>query len=627
MDRRLLYAFVALFALSVAVFCYRYFGCPAMIVTLQVRTYEKGVRTITVTDLKGDAYVRRFEVGNDQGEPSYYTIELPRRNIREINVEPLASIGRIEIDRITLRSERMSYSWDSQGKCVSKSMQGGSAGLESSGAVHPQLSVAENSQISLSRIPETMSRPDMVHGILAAFLGFIVTMLAGTWLIQPVRSESLSAATGVCAARFCWILLVALYFAQFSAIWRYSVDVPFWEEWEYFVPGGLPDGFSWDWLFGFSGSHRVVPTRLMAWLNLKLFGLDFWLQKLFNYAIFGCMLMMLVNLKNRVIGRQEFLLFPAFLFFYLSPIIYENHSNSYQSQIHLLIIFTLIALHHLYDKGLNIKSQVLFILCLVAAINTFAAGMTVAFLFFICWTLFVLVTIVKGTCAGKKGFSLLLLGGITVVSCGVSWVAGFTHSNGSGLGIPSGRIFWDTFLNLISFGFGFELEHPLPGTVCILVCGMTIILLLKDKEMRSRAGVWQVVTGILAVFAILATISMARGNYAGSSKISRYAEFGLLLIPLMSMACWLAFKNRVLRGSVLLVFWLICFVSFSDTWSFSSYRDAGQMELFELETLEEYLDGRGDGSFPWSFLKPLPPYFDAARRLDVKFTRQFKGFK
>lgn len=625
MARYAAYVAIILLASAAAAAGYAYFRQPAVMLVLQIRTMEKGARRIQIIDTKGVAHERRFEIGNDLGEPSFYPVELPRISPYEISIEPLAAPGRFAVDRVTLKSAAFNYSWDSRGSCSSMTLPQGTIKREACSGNAPLLTTGADAKMVLSRLPQMASGRE--RGMLAGSLAFIAVLFAGGWLLQPLWRENPVPARHAMPARLCWLVVIAVYLIQFAALWRYSVDVPFWEEWEYFLPNGLPKGLSLDWLFSFAGYHRVVPTKFMAWLNLEFFGLDFRLQKLCNYLLFGCMLTLLVSLKNRLIGRHEFVLFPAFLLFLLSPIVYENHTNSYQSQIHLVIIFALVALQHIYADRLTAKPLTLFFISLVAAINTFSAGMTIAAVLLPCWAVFVFVQIANGRIQKKTGVGLLLSGAAMVSVTAASWLLGYRQPADADWISPFTSLFWDTFLNLLSFGFGVETEHPLPGAVCLAVILLPLLLLWQKRELRRQPVVWQSTTGVLLVLAILATISITRGSFIGTPKVSRYAEFGLLLIPLTAISWWLALPQGIRRYGVLLLLWVSCCISFSDDWSFSPYREGAQMDTFVLEALEDYSRGRGDGVFPWTHPKPLPPFFEGARRLDVKFTRQFRGLR
>jgi hypothetical protein len=621
---RVRYAVIILLAFIAAVMGYEYFSCPASMLVLQAKTYEKGSRRITIIDNNGGSHELKFEIGNDLGEPSFYPIDLPRVVPREIKIAPLAGRGKFEVDKITLQNGEISYSWNSQNVCSKKSRQDGIIRQEQSCDGKPFLTMAENSEITITGIPPTGYCINMVMGIIAGICGFFAILAAGCWYCRPFKADNTRDKVIVLLSRGCWLLVLSAYLTQFLAIWQYSVDIPFYEEWDFFLPKALQSGLTWDWLFDFSGYHRVVPTRLMAWVNLQLFGMDFRLQKMFNYLIFGGLLVTISRLKNRIIGKDDFVLFPLFMLFLLSPIAFENHSNSYQSQIHLVIILALLALFHIYADNLQTRSLGIFFFCLIAAINTFSAGMTISSVLFPCWALFVLSQIATGRVTRQRGILLLLTGSTVVAITAASWVFSFRQPSGWTWVTPLSGLFWDTFFNLLSFGFGFEIVHPLPGVICLVVVVLPLILLWRDKELRSQTGVWQVTTGVLVFLAILVTISITRGSAVGTSKLSRYAEFGLILIPLTSIAWWLALRRSVKRSVVIALLWGACFVSFIDDWSFSPYRDAGQMGRFVLEALEDYFVGHVDVVFPWTHPDPLTPFFEGARKLNVRFTRQFR---
>ena len=56
---------------------------------LHTKTLEKGVRQITVEGKDGNTVSHAgFEIGNDSGEPSVYSIELPRVRLKTIKIPP-----------------------------------------------------------------------------------------------------------------------------------------------------------------------------------------------------------------------------------------------------------------------------------------------------------------------------------------------------------------------------------------------------------------------------------------------------------------------------------------------------------------------------------------------------------
>lgn len=254
--------------------------------------------------------------------------------------------------------------------------------------------------------------------------------------------------------------------------------------------------------------------------------------------------------------------------------------------------------------------------------------MTAALVFTCCWFGYILHSII----ARKESFRqvrLSLLVPILVIIPGmVSWFKGFHGSSEAGVAwiYPTKALFWQTFLSLVGMGFGFDGGRVFPGFFLLLFICCPIFMLMADPDKRAQKSVWSLTTAILCLLAILAAISITRGIYQGTGSTSRYCEFGFLLIPLTALAWWLTLKHGRLRLMLLGLFWGTCFLAYLDNWSYSPYRDIRQMNYFVMEMLEENLAGKGaDLLFPWTHPQPLETYFKSARKLDVKFTRQFGG--
>jgi hypothetical protein len=159
----------------------------------------------------------------------------------------------------------------------------------------------------------------------------------------------------------------------------------------------------------------------------------------------------------------------------------------------------------------------------------------------------------------------------------------------------------------------------LPGFVCLFLVICPLILLLGRKETRWQRSTWQVLTAILWVLSVLAAITFARGNF-GEPKTSRYAEFGSMLIPLAALAWWLVFKEGGKLKASLLFVWFFCFGSFSNDWTTQKYAESKQIELYNLECVEGYFNGVGDGVCQG---RTTPSDLDRAKDMGARFTRQF----
>ena len=171
----------------------------------------------------------------------------------------------------------------------------------------------------------------------------------------------------------------------------------------------------------------------------------------------------------------------------------------------------------------------------------------------------------------------------------------------------------------VSFGFGFELMQGLPGVVCLLFAICPLLLLLGRKETRWLPSTWQALTAILSILAVLAAITLGRGNF-GEPKTSRYSEFGMMLIPLTALAWWLVFKEGRKLKAILLSLWIMCFAGYFNDWSTQKYAESKQIELYNLECVEGYFAGIGNGVCQG---RTTPFDLDRAKAMGAKFTRQF----
>ena len=341
--KRMQLALLLLVAAAAGLFCYSQSKYTSATLALQVKTFTKGERFVDIIDGNGVKIVRHFILGDDTGAACFYTVELPRILAAKILIAPLDRSGAFEVDRILLQFDSVHYGWSPEG-CVQLTFIGGSTLREKCQDDAPELTVNNDRSFTLTGIPEKRILQSPTIRASMAFLLASCIMIAGLWLRLPLKNAVRNTLPEEYGVRLIWLGLVVIYMMQFFAIWHYSVDLPFWEEWDYFLPHALPRGLSSEWLLGFENYHRVIPTKLMAWLNYRLFGLDFTLQKLVNYLIFGCLLVLVAKLKQAIAGKESFKIFPVFLLFMISPIAFENHANSYQSQIHLVLVLTTVTL-------------------------------------------------------------------------------------------------------------------------------------------------------------------------------------------------------------------------------------------------------------------------------------------
>jgi hypothetical protein len=427
----------------------------------------------------------------------------------------------------------------------------------------------------------------------------------------------------------CWAPVIALYLYQFAMIRRCAVDVPYWDEWEYFAPGALPNGLTWQWLFTFHNEHRIVLTKLMAWLNMKFFGLDFALQQMFNFALFGCLLAALYFLMTKVTGDDRFSYFPLFMIFLLSPLNYQNHLWAFQSQFHLVLLFSVLALAAAFTERITLLSLSLFAMLVLLAMYSFSAGPVFSLVFLVCFMVYIAAARLHSHITGALALASLAIGGGCVGTGLVFWFHGYSkpplHPE---MVLPFTAKFWIFFLHLAGLGFGYTSPDAdrgwIVGVICLVVAVLPVVLLLINSENRWTPGSWAVISGTAAVLAVLAAITMGRADLEALSE-PRYNEFAFMLIPFAALAWWLALPRGHIRLVVMCLLWMLCFIGYSGKWSFGIYREVNFQRESALACIADYYEGAGNGSCQMSYDVPISGHIDQAVLLQAGFARRITG--
>lgn len=556
-------------------------------------------------------------VPDSRGAAATSVIQLPAVALKSLRIAPLAGTGSYGIDSLVLLNGTRRYAWDDSGACRQRYWNQGRARTEPCGPGSPGLAVAADGSVLISSIPDAGTRYGIGTRLAAGLCVALGVLVCAAWLLAPSNGGAV-----VVSARLIWLAVAALYAYQLSLILRYAVDVPCYEEWDYFQASGLPSGLTLEWLFSFRNGHRIVPTHLMAWLNLKLFGLDFALQKLLNHVFFGGLLVAIVAFKRRITGAGgAFPLFPAFLIFLVSSIASENHLWSYQSQIHLVLLFSLLALLASYQDDMTLGTELIFSGLCVLSMFTMSAGIGLSLVFVSGKIIYAVAGIVHGRMPRRRTSGLLVMDGTIIGVALVLWFRGFSGGEAP-ISASSlfGTAFWDFFLNVVGLGFGARVEDPLPGAVWLAAALLPVLLLVARRETRWRSSTWLVMTltiGILAVLAMIALGRTANPALCVGPKTSRYAEFGFLLIPAMSLAWWLAVKSRIRRVTVLSLVWGGLFIGYRGDWSPVAYQAIWRDDVLTLECVEPVLSGdRCEAYEPAEEL-------ERAMQVHARFTRQF----
>lgn len=422
-----------------------------------------------------------------------------------------------------------------------------------------------------------------------------------------------------------WTILIALYLYQFILIYKYSIDIPFKDEWVYLKPGHplcLPEKFSITWLLTRISEHHIVATNLLTWFNFKLFGLNYYLQKIINYLLFGFLLSTILLFKNRVIGRDNFRMFPAFLFFLLSPIGVENHSWAFQSQIHLVLLFFMLMLILMSDRPSTTGNTVIFSILAIMAIYSFAAGVILVLACLAFRDLLLASSVATNTTVKRNNLLNAAACTLVIGTFLALWFVGYEKPDYIPPRIwPNDPAFWDYFLNMLGFGFGVDGQSMITGAIILFFITVPLLLLAIDKHKRRESGTVCVAAAISAVLAVLMSISLGRASI-GDAKTSRYVEISFLLIPFTAMAWWLLLKSARTKRFILSGLWMFCFCNYLDNWLPTLYLEVYHSDKSTLECVTDYYRSGGDAVCQEYWITPA--HLEYAKKLRINFTIPFQ---
>lgn len=409
------------------------------------------------------------------------------------------------------------------------------------------------------------------------------------------------------------VVTAVVYLAHGVVIAQFAVDAPWADEWETFVPGGLVDGFSLRWLLAPHNEHRIVPTKLLTWLLYELTALDYRVSASVTYLAFGAAVVSLIVVLRRALPRDTLPYAIWFAPFALSPINHENLSWGFQSHFHLYVLFLALAVAALFGADLRWRNAALGAVLLGIGVFSFSSGIASA--------LVVAVVYVAFRVQHRRNLGQLpVVLAVVAVAVGL-WLVSFNRVQGHGeLALPTSAAFWNHYLNLIALGFGALQKSAALGAVCLaVIVGSALAMLVRR---RADAGAWMIVAMMTALLAAQAAISLGRGHMgAEQAKSSRYAEYGLMLLPLCAGALAWALQGSRARLPVLAVLWALCFGSFWKEWTVDDYREEQRARTEGLACLRKPHEPNQPLVCPGVYPFDVSARLDIARAMNVSFTR------
>lgn len=428
-------------------------------------------------------------------------------------------------------------------------------------------------------------------------------------------------------------LAIVTYLLHFAIICYFSVDIPYWDEWDIFPPHpGAGTGAVLEWLFRPHNQHWVVPTRAQFLLFYYLNGWNLATQQYFNFAIFGILVLsaawgLATAIKDdpewKSTGRSLAMLAP-FLVFLLSPICYENHDWAFQSQFHYSLLFGWWGCFFLFSRKSSFASYatgtVMLVLAVLSQSIGGAAAMAVVGL--------VLVSRLFGwrAYAESRGNALLSIipVALTVTAVVLLWRRSATRViQDANIVGPLEVDFWSFLLNLISFGWGIKDPSWETGLFLLLFSMVPLVLLVFRFPVSTHS--WLLLSWFGMILGGLAAISLGRADRGLDwAKTPRYAEVTVFLIPLVATVWSQIVRIGPVRSLMMMGGWLAVALLFANNWNFAIYEVRYSVKMEGVECLTTQIERGADSIYcPNLFPRPLGPRLDHARALELSFVEKW----
>jgi hypothetical protein len=424
------------------------------------------------------------------------------------------------------------------------------------------------------------------------------------------------------------LLFLALFFFHFFLIWKYAVDIPVWDEWRMFNASQLPSGSVIHAMTERHNEHRLVTTDVLVWGLFFVNGWNVIAHQVINFAVYGLLLASLIWFARKAEPRLSRWVILCFMIFLLSPAIYGNHYMSFQSQIHFVLLFFLISVVCLFSASQSWPSILLGTLFSILSIYSLAGGIASAAVLLISFTVYksIHAWAEPNRSIKRRHLFQLALVVLLIATAIILWFHDYHKpSHHPALAMPHTKLFWLCFLNLLSWGFGYEARTFVPYLISALIILIPAIGDIVKRRARLPVSGWVLHTAIFGLLAMLVSIAIGRGGFGSwAAKESRFSEIGMLLIPLSVVAWYRFIGDRVrLRRAILLGIWIFCFLGFSNDWTkFSKYPESHADRMKGVRCVEDYYRNGGEANCPEIYYRSLAKHLEEAKNINVSFYRK-----
>jgi hypothetical protein len=387
-------------------------------------------------------------------------------------------------------------------------------------------------------------------------------------------------------------------------LYKYAINAPWMDDWTQ-IPGITQD-FNLPWILAPHNEHRIIPTKLLIWLQYHLDGMNYRRTIGANFLVYLALIWSMARSMLSSTWQRVMFVIMA-----LSAASIENHSWAFQNQFHFFILSFVMAL-------ITQTRPLISVALAFCGVFSFSSGVICAAALSGYW----LYLALRGN---KNRIKHIILASVVLISIGF-WAMGFHQVPGHPEPtLPMSLSFWEYFGNIISLGFGFnESLSPLPGYV--LFCVVLAFIMFSLNGYTSVSGDKEnlrLSQAVLAAGALgcLAVIAIGRAGFGvQQAKSSRYAEIGILLMPavLSSLELIVQRVNSINARKIIYCLVTLALLTpfFEDRMLSKIYEKSFAIRVEEKDCIRRYYVDNGSGACP-GFVADLTSYLELAKRLNM----------
>ncbi|MCB1189912.1 MAG: hypothetical protein KDK90_05735 [Leptospiraceae bacterium] len=359
-----------------------------------------------------------------------------------------------------------------------------------------------------------------------------------------------------------WMILFVIHLKYLS---HYVVDVPMDDEWDgyFYMDGSFSSLFSINYLFAPVGTHLVPWTKISISINRMFWDLDFYLQKIINFFMYGGLIAFVAwVLKTKHLpNKYRFLIITLYLSAVNWWTLHRADTNAY-----LFYNFFLIASIALLSRT-GWKMFFLACICVIFCLFSFASGVTASILIALMYAVHLyFFRPVKGL---ERLKPIILF--IIVILGTYFWISTVpVQADPAPKAYPWNIDWWRHFIYLIGWIFGIYSFNIALNIFCLFLA-FAGLLLLTWKYFRDRSfDDWFFLTYSAAVILSLALISVGRANLTSvQAKSERYVIFAMFFLPSLFYGYYSMVRIKI-RSYVLIFLSIFTFIGYVEYFDYDA---------------------------------------------------------